>query len=171
MFRRIKVKHRSRVLLIRNGRLVRVLEPGSHIVFLSPFADWKTEVHRVDQRAFRSRWADQLLREKSKLVERHFHLVKAKPSELAMVSVDGNLYQVLLPSQRALFWKGEGKLVVEYVNVVDEDDETYTAFGDSLLETTEVDEQLSAFEDSTSGFLIERVFEHDASSSGPQHGS
>jgi hypothetical protein len=98
-------------------------------------------------------------------VEKHFHLVETTDSELAMVSVDGTLYQVVLPSRRALFWKDGSELKVEYVNVIDKSDESEMALEEIKLTGTEIDKQLSAFEDSTSGFLIEGALERDTSSS------
>ena len=163
--RRIKVKQRSRVLLIKNGKLLKVLEPGAYIVFLSPFADWKIEVHNVHNLAFRNRWSDYVIHQRPDLVEKHFHLVETTDTELAMVSVDGTLYQVLLPSRRALFWKDESTLKVEYVNLIDESDESEMTFGEITLTGTEIDKQLSALDDSTSAFLIERALERDTSSS------
>ena len=169
LFKRIKVNQKNRVLLIKNGRLVRVLEPGAHIVFLSPFADWKLETHNVHNPAFQNRWSHHLLQQRPDLVNKHFHLVETTDSELAMVSVDGDLYQVLLPMRRALFWKDGSELNVKYVNLIDESDDSEMTFGDIDLAATEMDRQLAALDDSTSASLVERLWTRETSSHSSWH--
>jgi hypothetical protein len=68
---------------------------------------------------FRSRWEGYLLRKRPDLVAAHFVVVETKESEIAMISVNGTLYQVLLPGKRALFWKDAASLSAELVTVID----------------------------------------------------
>jgi hypothetical protein len=164
-FKRIKVNKNYRALVIKNGKLFRVLAPGTHLLFVSPFSETKIEVHSVRNFAFRSRWSDQLVIERKDLLQEHFHLVETRDSELAMISVNGNLYQILLPSRRALFWNDGSQLKVEYVEVIDQVDSSEMLLGAIDLPHSAIDEQLSALDDSTSGLLMERPIERETNSS------
>ncbi|MGA8593136.1 MAG: hypothetical protein WB676_00180 [Bryobacteraceae bacterium] len=165
LFKRIRVDQKSRALLIRNGKLCRVLAPGSHLLFFSPFSELKIELHSVRNFAFRSRWSDQLVRERRDLLRKHFHLVETTDSEIAMISVNGNLYQVLLPSRRALFWNDGSELKVEYIDVIDHADSSEMILEAIDLPNGALDRHLSALDDSTSGLLIESSIERETSSS------
>ncbi len=165
LLKRIRVDNKSRALVIKNGKLFRILAPGAHLLFVSPFSEIKIELHSVRNFAFRSRWSDQLVREREDLLRKHFHLVETRDSEIAMISIDGNLYQVLLPSRRALFWKDGSELKVEYIDVIDRGDSSEMILEAIELPNDALDRHLSALDDSTSGFLMERSIEHETSSS------
>jgi hypothetical protein len=81
--------------------------------------------------------------------------VETRDSELAIISINGNLYQVLLPSGRALFWKDGSQLRVEYVEVIDHADSSEMILGAIDLPDSSLDEQLSALDDSTSDLPFE----------------
>jgi hypothetical protein len=164
-FKRIKVDRNKRVLVIKNGKLRRVLAPGRHFLFVSPFSELKIEVHNVRNFAFRSRWADQLVTERRDLLREYFHLVETRDNELAMISVDGHLYQVLLPSRRALFWNDGSRLKVEYIEVIDQTDSSEMILEAIDFPHDELDKHLSALDDSTSEFLAAGSLERETSSS------
>jgi hypothetical protein len=161
----------SRVLLVRNGKLQRVLEPGKHLVWLWPFSDWRVELHRVHDPAFRSRWAEQIMRDGFDLIDKHFHLIETADSQMAMISIDGTLYQVLLPSRRTLLWKGTGDVKVEYVDLVAEEESAET---DEMFASISLPHGMNttaplSFEESTAG-LIERALDRDSSTApDPKH--
>jgi hypothetical protein len=165
LFKRIKVDKSRRALVIKNGKLFRILCPGAHIVFFSPFSEVRIEVHNIRNFAFRSRWSDQLVSKRKDLLRKHFHLVETTNSEIAMISVDGNLYEVLLPSRRALFWNDGSQLKIEYIGVIDHADSS-----EMMLEAIErpngtLDEHLSALDDASSELLMEPSFEREVNSS------
>jgi hypothetical protein len=121
-----------RTLVIRNGDVCAILKPGRHVVFAAPFVKVRTETHRLQKIVFRSRWADNLLRKQPRLAREHFDIVETNKSQVAMISLDGSLYQVLPPARRAIFWKEAGKLSVELITIIEG-----PALGETLLTALE----------------------------------
>src|SRR5690348_4645393 len=117
--RRIKVAQSHRTLVIRNGGIHAILKPGRHLVFVPPFVKVHTETHRLQKLVFRSRWADGLLDNRPDIAREHFNIVETNNSQVAMISLDGDLFQVLSPGRRVMFWKDAGDVSVELVNVVE----------------------------------------------------
>jgi hypothetical protein len=157
LFKRFLVKQKTRVLLLKNNRLFRVLEPGNHVVFLSPFAIWKTETHNLRSPAFRSRLAGDIFEGKGDLMRRYFNVVETNDSQLAMISVNGMLNQVLLPSRRAFFWKDGNTVDVEYVDFIDSHDAPDTVTGAATLGHAHIDAHLSVLDDSGAASLLEQA--------------
>jgi hypothetical protein len=108
-----------RTLVIRNGEVDAILKPGRHVVFAAPFLKIQTETHRLQKIIFRSRWTDGLLSARPHLAREHFNIVETNNSQVAMISLDGGLFQVLPPCRQALFWKDAGDLSVEFVSVIE----------------------------------------------------
>lgn len=156
-FKRFIVKQRTRVLLLKNDRLFRVLEPGSHVVFLYPFANWRTETHSMRNSAFRSRTAGEIFEGKGDLMRRYFNVVETNDSQLAMISVNGTLNQVLLPARQALFWKDGSSIEVEYVDFIDNHDAPDTMTGAATLANAHIDAHLSVLDDSGAASLLEQA--------------
>jgi hypothetical protein len=161
LFKRFIVKQKTRVLLIKNGKLFRILEPGNHIVFLSPFANWRTETHAVRNAAFRSRSAYEMFDGKGDLMRKYFNVIETNDSQLAMISVNGTLNQVLLPSRRALFWKDGSSIDVEYIDFIDSHDTPDTMTGAVTLANAHIDAHLSVLDDSGTASLLERALGHE----------
>ena len=133
LMQRIKVAPNHRTLVIRNGDVCAILKPGRHVVFAAPFVRVQTETHRLQKISFQSRWAPNLLRTRPRLAREHFNVVETNASQVAMISLDGSLYQVLPPRRQAMFWKDAGALSVELVDIIE---------GPAIAET-----MLSALED------------------------
>jgi hypothetical protein len=160
-FRKFVVKQKTRVLLIKNGKLFRILEPGNYVVFLSPFANWRTETHSMRNPAFRSRSAYEMFEGKGDLMRRYFNVVETNHSQLAMISVNGILNQVLLPSRQALFWKDGSSIDVEYIDFIDSHDTPDTMTGATTLANAHIDAHLSVLDDSVTASLLERAMGHE----------
>jgi len=118
-WKRIKVGDRERVLVIRNGRFDTILGPGEHLVFVSPFTRLETVVCRTDGLVFDNEWTQFLLKQRPELVERYFILIETSDTEVALVSADGRLFQVLTPARRVLYWKDVAEVTAEVVDVID----------------------------------------------------
>lgn len=119
-WKRIKVGDRERVVVTRNGRFDRILEPGDYNLLAPPGTRLETETYRTDAVVFTSDWAPFLVEERPDVVERYFVVVKTGDTDIALVSVDGRLFQVLEPARRMLYWKGAAQVTAEVVNVIDE---------------------------------------------------
>lgn len=119
-WKRILVGDRERVLVIRDGRFDTILGPGEHVLLVSPLTRLETVRCRTDGLLFESEWNRFLLKQRPDLVNRFFVLVETSDMEVAMVSADGRLFQVLPPARRALYWKGEAEVTAEIVVVIDQ---------------------------------------------------
>lgn len=116
-FRRILVGDQERILLIRNGSFVRVLEPGAHIIW-NFGGVLEFERHDVSAVVFDGSWAAYLAKVRPNMTEHHFITVETNDRQIAVVSLDGKVARVLSPGARALFWRGPVEVSVEMFDVV-----------------------------------------------------
>lgn len=119
LFRRITVSHNERVIVSKNGRFASILTPGTYRLVHWPWGSLTIESYNLSTPVFRSRWNNYLLEEQPHIVAAHFVAVTTNDSEIAMIFVDGMLYQVLLPGEHALFWKDSASVSAEVVSVID----------------------------------------------------
>jgi hypothetical protein len=119
LFKKIVVKEHTRAIVVRNGRVRDILRPGTHLLLALPFQTLHVECHKLHRSHLRSRWLDRILNENSELAREHLTVVTSGPAHMALVSIDGALYKVLLPGQREVFWKDAGRITVERVNIVE----------------------------------------------------
>jgi hypothetical protein len=166
LVKRIFVGEQKRTLVIRNGQLQTILRPGTHYAFVPPFAKIETEVHHLHKLVFKSRWIEHLLRRRPDLVSEHFAVIKPGEFQVAMVSVDGQLYQIVLPARQLVLWKDVADIQVEFVSLVEG-----PAISETLLDAFEgasrrQDSVFDSLDDSASGTLIERLLEETSTSRG-----
>ena len=119
-WKRISVGDQERILVIKNGRLKAILEPGEYRIFVPPWLCLELESHNIRNLVFRSRWADYLINERPDLVHRYFTLIETNEVQIGIVYVDGKLFQVLAPAKRVLFWRGQAEVTVELADVIGE---------------------------------------------------
>lgn len=119
-WKRIVVGDQERVLVIKNGRFVGILMPGTHRVFTGPGVSLQLEKFNVRDLVFQSTWTDYLVKERPDVTERHFTLVETNDVQVGMVYADGKLYKVLTPAKRVLFWRGLVEVTAEIVDVIAE---------------------------------------------------
>ena len=126
MFTKVTVTQNNRVIVTRNDRFVRLLTPGVHRIFAPAMLRVAMEAHEVRSPLLKSKWAPFLMHNRPDLVAQHFVLVKTGSLDLAMISIDGTLYDVILPGRAVLLWKAAGKITVELVNIgADHDDPVF----------------------------------------------
>jgi regulator of protease activity HflC (stomatin/prohibitin superfamily) len=115
IFSEVSVKDDERAFLYRDGRFVRLLEPGRHREF-----DWgrrqSAEVVKVVRAELTAEKA--LLFEKTQpaIADAHFEIVQAGPTEVAIVSFDGEPKHVVLPNTTRAFWKTLTRVDVEVID-------------------------------------------------------
>ena len=114
--RRIVVGDQSRVLLTRNGRFERILDPGVYWVWTFG-ATIEAETFNVRDLVFASPWADYLVKERPEVVKRYFSVVETGDAEVAVLYLEGKLARVILPGKRVLFWRGPLAVRAEVINV------------------------------------------------------
>jgi len=111
----VVVKDDERALLTRYGRFERLLEPGKSS-FLDPFGALSAEVVKVLRAELPPEKALLLLRTEPALAERNLVLVQAGPTEVALVSFDGDPKHLVLPNTTRAFWKTLTKVDVEMID-------------------------------------------------------
>ena len=119
LFKRINVNPNERVIVSKNGRFASILTPGIYGLLTWPWVSITIESYDLSNPVFRSRWEEYLIENEPHIVATHFAVVEAKDSEIGMIFIDGMLYHVLLPGERALFWKGSASVSAELVKVID----------------------------------------------------
>jgi hypothetical protein len=122
MYTKISVPENKRIILTKNERFARLLTPGVYRIFCAPFQRIGMELHELTFPVFRSKWTRFLIEKRPDLVSQHFVVAETGPLDIAMVLVNGRLYDVLLPERTVLFWKAAGEIRVEVVNIGAEDD-------------------------------------------------
>jgi regulator of protease activity HflC (stomatin/prohibitin superfamily) len=110
------VGDQERVVLIRDGRFQRILEPGAHTVWA---LNATLERHSLRYPAFESEWSDFLAQERPEIAKRYFTIVETGDWQVAVVYLDGKFWRVLGPGKRALFWRGAAAVTAEVLDVRD----------------------------------------------------
>ena len=116
MFTRINIGDRERALVIRSGRFLKILEPGTHFVFAMPFTV-DVERHSINDRKLSSTWTEFLVKERRELAERYFVIVETGDREVAIIYADGKFAEILGPGSRALYWKSAASIGVRVIDV------------------------------------------------------
>jgi len=117
--KRIIVKEQERAIITKNDRFGGILAPGEYRLFLTPDVSLKVEKFNVQELVFQSTWADYLATERPDITDRYFTRVETNDLQVAMIYVDGELFNVMLPAKRMLFWRGALEVTAEVVNVID----------------------------------------------------
>ncbi len=120
LWKQIIVGDFERALVTTSGRFGAILAPGDYNLSTTPGVSLDIERFDVRDLVFRSIWADYLTKKRPELAERYFTRVETNERQVAMVYVNGELFKVLLPAKRMLFWRGAAEVTAEVVNVIDE---------------------------------------------------
>ena len=115
-WRTLTVPDGARALLIRDGRLERILTPGRH-----RWLDWRgrtrTAVYTVNVARLVADWAQVLETDHAELRDAHFVRVRPRPRTLALVTVNGRPDVIIRPGDSALFWRAAGEVEVEIIDL------------------------------------------------------
>ena len=119
LFTEFTVKDDERAFLFRDGRFVRLLEPGRHTEF-----DWNrrlsADVVKIVRTEIPAERALLFEKTQSALAEEHFEIVQAGPNEVAIVSFDGEPKHLVLPNTTRAFWKTLTRVDVETIDTAAE---------------------------------------------------
>jgi hypothetical protein len=119
LLERINVKKGERVIVTKNGRFASILTPGTHFVFVLPRMSLGIESYNLESPVLGSRWTRFFLQNRPDIVSTHFTVIETNDSQIAMVSINGSLHQVLLPGKRILVWRDGVPVTVDVVNIID----------------------------------------------------
>jgi regulator of protease activity HflC (stomatin/prohibitin superfamily) len=108
------IAENQRGLLIRDGRLITVLEPGRHV-----YVDWlgRLKLECVyAQGVFASQWAEIMEKRHPELAGRYLETVRVGEGEVAIVLIDGRASYIVRPGQTTYVWKAFQDVTVVRVN-------------------------------------------------------
>lgn len=115
LYPRLKVGDLERVIVIANGRFREILGPGAHWI-AGFWSDIRIERHKVSALAFTSEWSAYLVSNRPDVIARHFVVVETTDSQVALVSVEGKLAQVIGPGRRVLYWRGPMAVTAQVID-------------------------------------------------------
>jgi hypothetical protein len=115
----VVIRDDERGLLMRNGRFEKLLEPGKASVF-----DWSGELSVEVVKVMRAELTPEkaLLMQKThpSLAAENLVIVQAGPTEVALVSFDGDPKHLVLPNTTRAFWKTLTRVDVEMIDTAAE---------------------------------------------------
>lgn len=109
------VKDDERGFLYRDGRFVRLLEPGRVRLF-DPARSMSDEIFKVVRAEIPAERALLLEKTQPSIAEANFVIVQAGPTEVAIVSFDGEPRHLVLPNTTRAFWKTLTQVDVEIID-------------------------------------------------------
>jgi regulator of protease activity HflC (stomatin/prohibitin superfamily) len=112
---KVIIKDDERAFLTRDGRFVRVLEPGRFTAF-DYGRHLAAEVVKVVRTEIAADKALLIARAHPDVAEEHFEIVQTGPSEVAIVSFDGEPKHQVLPNTTRAFWKTVTRVAVERID-------------------------------------------------------
>ena len=115
----ITVKDDERAFLARDGRFAELLGPGRHRIF-----DWTrrrtADVVKVVRTEIAAEKALLLEKTQPEVAKEHFEIVQTSPTEVAIISFDGEPKHVVLPNSSRAFWKTLTDVRVERIDTAAE---------------------------------------------------
>jgi regulator of protease activity HflC (stomatin/prohibitin superfamily) len=114
MFKAV-VKDDERAFLTRDGRFVRLLEPGRFTQF-DPLGQLRAEVVKVVRAEVPADKALLFARTHPAIAAEHFEIVQVGPTEVAIVSLDGEPKHLVPPNTTRAFWKTLTRVDVERID-------------------------------------------------------
>lgn len=109
------VKDDERAFLSRDGRFERILTPGRFIAF-DPAQQLRTELAKVVRTEVPVERALLLRRTHRHIAEQNFEFVQTSPTEVAIVSLDGEAKFLVPPNTTRAFWKPLTSVEVELID-------------------------------------------------------
>lgn len=117
MLKTYVIAENQRGLLIKDGRLIDVLEPGRH-VFLDVLGRLNVELCKA-QGVFTSPWAEIMEKRHPQLAERYLETVRVGEGEVAVISFDGRASAIVRPGLTVYVWKVLQDVAVTRINALD----------------------------------------------------
>ncbi len=118
MWKTVIVREHERAILVRDGRIAQVLEPGKH-QFLDLAKRLITEIFDIRDPLFKSNWGEVLERAQIDLTSGRLITVRVAPGEVAVISYDGLPALVAGPGEVLRFWSELKTVTVRKIDVAD----------------------------------------------------
>lgn len=103
MLKNIVIAENQRGLLIKDGRFIRLLEPGRHSI-LDLMQRTRVDIVLADG-VFTSPWAELIFKNHTEIAERNFEMVRVGENEVAIVYEDDRPSLIVRPGQTAYVWR------------------------------------------------------------------
>ena len=113
--RRVLAGDQERVFVIRQGRFERILGPGAYWIPAIP-GPVQLEVHNIGETSLGGTWGDYLVKERAAEAEAFFTIVETRDTEVAVISFDGSVANLIGPGKRWLFWRGPVKVTAQVID-------------------------------------------------------
>lgn len=113
------VKDDERAFLSRDGRFVRLVPPGRYVAF-DPAHQLSAEVAKVVRTEVPADRALLLQRTHRIVADQNFEIVQTSPTEVAIISLDGEAKYLVPPNTTRAFWKTLTSVDVEVIDTADE---------------------------------------------------
>lgn len=111
------VAENQRGLLIRDGRLITVLEPGRHFYW---DVSGRLSVELFDaQGVFADAWAEIMEKRHPALAEKYLETVRVGEGDVAVISLDGKASVIVRPGQTVYVWKVLKDVSVTRINALE----------------------------------------------------
>ncbi len=111
----VTVKDDERAFLIRDGRFERLLGPGRHTLF-DPFGHCSAEVVKIVRAELPADRALLMQRTHPAVADEHVEIVQAGPTEVAIISFDGEPKHLVMPNTTRAFWTSVTSVEVERID-------------------------------------------------------
>lgn len=119
VFRKILIRKNERGLLFKDGDFLDFLAPGTYHYF-DPMRKIQVERYDLSVAEFEHRLADFFIKEYPEAVARHFTIIELNPQQIALVSKNGRLADILPPETRRLYWNGVVDVTTEIIDISEE---------------------------------------------------
>ncbi len=118
VFQKFMVKQYAKGLLFRNGNFMSVLEPGEHNVF-AVGQRFEVVTYDVNAGVFEHPIKDYLIAKRPAVIAEHFQLIQTGNAQIAIVTRNGAILEIVPPNANGLFWRGFVPLEVQHLNLSD----------------------------------------------------
>lgn len=111
----VTVNDDERAFLRRDGRFVKLLEPGRFTEF-DPLSQLSVETVKILRAEIAPEKALLIAKSDPDIAEENFAIIQAGPTEVAIVSMDGEPKHLVLPNTTRAFWKISTRVEAEVVD-------------------------------------------------------
>ncbi|MBN8911692.1 MAG: slipin family protein [Rhizobiales bacterium] len=111
----VTVNDDERAFLRRDGRFVKLLEPGRFTEF-DPLSQLSVETVKILRAEIAPEKALLIAKSDPDVAEENFAIIQAGPTEVAIVSMDGEPKHLVLPNTTRAFWKTLTRVEAEVVD-------------------------------------------------------
>jgi regulator of protease activity HflC (stomatin/prohibitin superfamily) len=118
MFTKVFVQKDERALLYNRGDFDRFLAPGAYR-FFDPLKRLAVEKYSLAKPLFENRIGEYLLKAEPELVQREFHVVALRETEVGLRYENGVLVELMAPNTRRLYFKGYIDMTFEVIDIAE----------------------------------------------------